>query len=369
MKWVYAYRTNAEGVNIKEKARVVAQGFNQRPGQFGETYAPVAKMSSICILLTWAAIQDLEIFQFDCKTAFLHAKLHHPIYAHQFPGYTLVDPTKVLRIMVTLYGLQQSAYKFYMLLMSLLLDLGMIRCEVDHGVFFGEWISPLDSSIAMPAHGSPLVLYVPIHINNGLAITNSQSLYQWFLTTLWRNLPIVDMGNCSKFLSIVIIHDRLHHHLWLSSHIYVIDFLNEWNLTNAKNPATPFPYKITDQLPLSPNALLDVSDDELTSKYQHLVGCLMYLAIATHPDITYYAMWLGRFSAKPTCSHMLIAKHVLCYLSSTKLLALSLNISSLVTPEMLHGYMQNMGCSDADWASDTLDRKSISGYSFYFRVP
>ena len=56
LKWVYAYKTNAEGVNIKETARVVAQGFNQRPGQFGETYAPVAKMASICIFLTWAAI-------------------------------------------------------------------------------------------------------------------------------------------------------------------------------------------------------------------------------------------------------------------------------------------------------------------------
>ena len=37
LKWVHAYKMNAEGVNIKEKARVVAQGFNQRPGQFGET--------------------------------------------------------------------------------------------------------------------------------------------------------------------------------------------------------------------------------------------------------------------------------------------------------------------------------------------
>jgi Reverse transcriptase (RNA-dependent DNA polymerase) len=46
LKWVYAYKMNAEGVNIKKKARVVAQRFNQRPGQFGETYAPVAKMAS-----------------------------------------------------------------------------------------------------------------------------------------------------------------------------------------------------------------------------------------------------------------------------------------------------------------------------------
>ena len=47
LKWVYAYKKNAEGVNILEKARVVAQGFTQKPGQFNETYAPVAKMTSV----------------------------------------------------------------------------------------------------------------------------------------------------------------------------------------------------------------------------------------------------------------------------------------------------------------------------------
>src|SRR5277367_2086589 len=57
LKWVYAYKTNAEGVNILEKARVVAQGFNQKPGQFGETYTPVAKLASVRILLTWAALR------------------------------------------------------------------------------------------------------------------------------------------------------------------------------------------------------------------------------------------------------------------------------------------------------------------------
>ena len=91
----------------------------------------------------------------------------------------------------------------------------------------------------------------------------------------------------------------------------------------------------------------------------------MYLVVVTRPDIAYYAMWLGHFSAKPTQSHMLTAKHVLCYLGGTKLLALYLGAPSLTTPDSLHGYMQNMGCSDADWASEALDRKSISGYLFY----
>ena len=81
----------------------------------------------------------------------------------------------------------------------------------------------------------------------------------------------------------------------------------------------------------------------------------MYLAVVTWPDIAYYAMWLGHFSAKPTQSHMLAVKHVLHYLGGTKLLALSLSAPSLTTPDSLRGYMQNMGCSDADWASEVLD--------------
>lgn len=114
------------------------------------------------------------------------------------------------------------------------------------------------------------------------------------------------------------------------------------------------------------NALPEISDADLLPKYQRLVGCLLYLAIATRPDISYYAMWLGQFNASPTRSHFLAAKHVLRYLAGTGTLALSLGVPSSSVPSSMQGFMQNVGCSDADWASDSLDRKSISGYSFYF---
>ena len=83
LKWVFAYNTDSGDAIIcgKEKAWLVAQGFSQHPNQYDETYAPVAKMTSVHVLLGWAAIHDLDIYQFDCKTAFLHAKIHHPIYA------------------------------------------------------------------------------------------------------------------------------------------------------------------------------------------------------------------------------------------------------------------------------------------------
>ena len=367
LKWVFAYKKNSEGVNILEKARVVAQGFNQKPGQFDETYAPVAKMTSIRILLTWAAVRDLDIYQFDCKTAFLHAKIRHPIFARQFPGYTFQDSSKVLRVKVALYGLRQSAYEFYNLLMSLILGLGLIRCEVDHGIFFGEWTSPPDPSISMPPNGDPLVLYVPVHVDDGLAIVNSPLLYHWFLTSLRKNLLIVDLGVCSKFLSIVITRDRSNRRLWLSSHLYVAELIHEWNLTNAKYPKTPFPSNITDQQPVPGNAVPQIHDNDLTTQYQRVVGCLMYLAVTTCPDIAYYAMWLGRFSATPTRFHMLTAKHVLRYLGGTQKLALTLGHSSSTMPDSFRAYIQNMGCSDSDWASDTVDRRSVSGYSFFFQ--
>ena len=134
---------------------------------------------------------------------------------------------------MVLYGLHQSAYKFYMLFYSLLISLGMVWCNADHGIFFGEWASLPDPSIMMPVDGSPLVLYVPIHVDDGLAITNSQSLYLWFLKTLAHCLMIVDLGYCSKFLSILIICDRPNRCLWLSSHIYIAELLDKWHLTNC----------------------------------------------------------------------------------------------------------------------------------------
>jgi hypothetical protein len=138
---------------------------------------------------------------------FLHAEICHPLYAQPFPGYPSSKPGLFLHILAALYGLQQAAYEFYILILSLLLNIGMIRCQIDHGIFFGKWISPPDPSVDMPPNSSPLVLYVPLHVNDGLAITNSISLYTWFLSVLSRHLHIVDLGICAKFLNILIIWD------------------------------------------------------------------------------------------------------------------------------------------------------------------
>ena len=324
-------------------------------------------MASVRILLAWAAVKDLEIFQFDCKTAFLHAKIRHPLYARPFPGFPISTPGMCLRILVALYGLRQSAYEFYIFILSLLLDLGMVRCEVDHGIFFGEWTTPPDPSVSMPSDGGPLVLYVPLHVDDGLGITNSTSLYLWFISVLAKRLHIVDMGPCAKFLNILIIHDCPGRCLWFSPRLYISELLEEWNLSSCRSVTTPFPSTLPDSSSVPSNSLPDISDSELLPQYQRLVGCLLYLAISTRPDIAYYAMWLGQYNSQPTRAHFLLAKHVLRYLAGTRMLALCFGDPSSRIPSSLSGYIQNVGCSDADWALNTVDRRSVSGYSFYFQ--
>jgi hypothetical protein len=95
-------------------------------------------------------------------------------------------------------------------------------------------------------------------------------------------------------------------------------------------------------------------------------GSLTYLAICTRPDIAYAAMSLGQYNASPTHSHLVAAKGVLRYLAGTVDLCLVFSLSNQSLPISVQSHTGACGLSDADWASDKKDRKSISGYCFYY---
>jgi hypothetical protein len=128
VRWTYNYKYNPDGSIIvrKEKARLVAQGFSQCLEDYGETYTPVIKLTSVHILLAFANNYDYEMMSFDIKTAFFHAQLPYSIYVKQIPGYPEDNPRTVLKLLVTLYGLKQSAYEWYKLLSTLLGSLGLL---------------------------------------------------------------------------------------------------------------------------------------------------------------------------------------------------------------------------------------------------
>ena len=87
-KWVFKKKLKADKSVERYKARLVGKGYNQKEGvDYFETFAPVAKLSSIRALLALATHHDLEIHQMDVKCAFLNGVLEEDIYMEQPQGF------------------------------------------------------------------------------------------------------------------------------------------------------------------------------------------------------------------------------------------------------------------------------------------
>jgi hypothetical protein len=309
---------------------------------------------------------------FDVKTAFLHARLPYDIFVKQIPGYPEADANTVLRLLVALYGLKQSAYEWYKLLSTTLATLGLLRCEADHAVFIGRWTTPPHPTIPMPTSGAPLFLIIPIHVDDGLAVSNSLPLYQWFTLEISKTIELVCLGPVvnTRYLGQRLIRDRSNKTIRISQSDLIVGLLEEWGLTDCKSSVIPLQHNPSNLPPCSPNACNDIPDDKIVITYQRLVGSLTYLAICTRPDIAYAAMALGQFNSSPTRAHLSCVKTVLRYLAGTTHLCLqfpSPAFSSDQHTDTLSVILPSTcGLSDADWASDEKDRKSISGYCFFF---
>jgi hypothetical protein len=138
-KWALRVKLNPGGNVEKFKARLMARGFTQVEGvNVFEKYAPVAKMSSLRIILSIANCRDWDIDQFDFTAAFLNVTLDEDevIFMEQPPDFETADRTKfVLRLWKTIYGLKQSARKWYQLLTKNLAELGFRVLVTDNMVY------------------------------------------------------------------------------------------------------------------------------------------------------------------------------------------------------------------------------------------
>ena len=87
-KWVYHTKPIADGFYIKQKAKLFGKGYSQVHGvDYIETFAPVAKMDSIRLVLTLAAGKCWEVHHMDIKSAFFHGELQEEIYMQQSEGF------------------------------------------------------------------------------------------------------------------------------------------------------------------------------------------------------------------------------------------------------------------------------------------
>ena len=125
-KWVFCNKQDENGVVTRNKAMLVAQGFTQVEGlDFEETYAPVARLEAIRMLLAYVAHHNFKLYQMDVKSAFLNGPIQELVYVEQPPGFEdRKFPNHVYKLQKALYGLKQAPRAWYECLKEFLLKQG-----------------------------------------------------------------------------------------------------------------------------------------------------------------------------------------------------------------------------------------------------
>jgi len=87
-KWVFKNKLDEQGVTVRNKARLIAKGYNQEEGiDYGETYALVARLEAVRLLLPYACMNGFKLYQMDVKNAFLNGYIDEEVYVSQPPGF------------------------------------------------------------------------------------------------------------------------------------------------------------------------------------------------------------------------------------------------------------------------------------------
>ena len=193
----YKIKCDVDGNIILYYARLVAQGFMQCPGEdYFETFAPVAKIESIHILLAIAAILDWEVHVIDVDSAFLISKMpeDQTVYLSQPPGYTAEGKEDfVWKLSKLLYGLKQFGHLWYQKLKGILELIGFHACKSNPCVFI--WSSSTATSITSS------------HVDNFGFYCNSKVEVKLLKFQICKHVSIKDIGEIQSILEIKVICD------------------------------------------------------------------------------------------------------------------------------------------------------------------
>nr|GEY10679.1 hypothetical protein [Tanacetum cinerariifolium] len=136
-KWVYRNKKDERGIVVRNKARLVAQGYTQEGGiDYDEVFALVARIEAIKLFLAYASFMGFIVYQMDVKSAFLYDTIEEEVYVFQPPRFEdPYFPNKVYKVEKALYGLHQAPRAWYETLSTYLLENRFRREIIDKTVF------------------------------------------------------------------------------------------------------------------------------------------------------------------------------------------------------------------------------------------
>lgn len=344
----------------RRKARIVARGFAQRPGvDFDETFAPVARLNSIRMMMALATQYGMKVNQFDVTTAYLNGVLEEKIYM-ELPKLTeetleeishtesrnseigkkarkmlrdLEEGDKVCLLHKALYGLRQAGRRWHAALSEQLENSGLTQSTADPCTFFS-------------GQGED-ILIVTVYVDDMLVASRNEAKIIGVLNHLSKKFEVKNLGEIKYCLGIEFTRDD--EGITMNQKGYVNDILDRFGMLEAKPVATPLDLGTK----LTRNEEHPGAEEE-NLPYRELVGALMYLAVCSRPDLAYAVSYLSQYSTCYNKTHWVAAKRVLRYLKGTA----DVGLRFLKSTESLTGFV------DADWANCLDDRRSYTGYAF-----
>ncbi|GJW04992.1 zinc finger, CCHC-type containing protein [Tanacetum coccineum] len=224
-KWIFKKKMKVDGTIDKFKARLVIQGFRQKEGiDYFDTYAIVARISTIRLLIVLAATHNLVIHQMDVKTSFLNGDLEEEIYMKQPEGFVMPgNEHKVCKLIKSLYGLKQAPKQWHHKFDEVVLSNGFVLNQSDKCVY-----CKFDES----GKGVIICLYV-----DDMLIFGDQTQVDKTKEFLSSNFSMKDMGEADVILGIRI--KRENKGLTITQSHYIEKIIKKFNCEGCGPVSTP----------------------------------------------------------------------------------------------------------------------------------
>ncbi|GJU33188.1 putative ribonuclease H-like domain-containing protein [Tanacetum coccineum] len=219
-KWVYRNKKDERGVVVRNKARLVAQGYRQEEGiDYDEVFAPVARIEAIRIFLAFASYMGFIVYQMDVKSAFLYGTIDEEVYVSQPPGF--VDPKfpkKVYKVVKALYGLHQAPRAWYATLSTFLLKSGYRRGTIDKTLFIKK-----DKND---------IMLVQVYVDDIIFGSTKRSWCDEFEALMKSRFQMSSMGELTFFLGLQV--KQKEDGIFISQDKYVAEILKKFDFASVK---------------------------------------------------------------------------------------------------------------------------------------